>query len=268
MSDSLIQRLEPANEPLLILVFQQIDDSMLARIAEADFRCDAGTHLKALYQIRAGNIPIPMPWNPGLVFDLVQWTEPSDPTCKDVPMETVGHWTRLFACAVLVQASIELENYEYKTEDWQYIDEDHTIAQFLDSALKLGHDTSLAALRFLGWRMQYQMRQPSLDEDTGNCPCYAVAMLLLCVSLDRCDFEIIDFLISVAHSNDEYLPISKIIGESLRSQKWKDMIRRILLESSSSSSAHSNPKLKKFGMELMEGYLKNCHGQSGSLDRL
>jgi hypothetical protein len=250
--DYLFQRLTLDDEPLLKLMAQNVDDSMLTIISEADCGDSADTHLEALHQIKAGNILIPMPWNPGLVLGLTQWTEPDDPTHSDVPMGAVGHWIRLFACTVLIRASIELENYDYKTEDWMYLDEDHTIIQFLESALQLGHDVSLAALRFLGWRMQYQVKRLPIDEDIGNGLYYAVAMLLLCVSLDECDPEIINFLISIAHSNDEYLPISKVLAKSLRSQKWKDIIRRLLVEPTNSSTC-LNAKLRKFGIDLMEG---------------
>jgi hypothetical protein len=61
MSDSLLQRLAPADEPLLTLIFQHIDDSMLTVISKADFGDSADIHLEALLQIKAGNIPIPMP---------------------------------------------------------------------------------------------------------------------------------------------------------------------------------------------------------------
>lgn len=252
MSDSLLQRLAPADEPLLTLIFQHIDDSMLNVISDADFRDSADIHLEALQQIKLGKIPIPMPWNPGLVLGLMQWAEPDDPTRSDVPSGIVGHWIRLLACAVLIRASIELENYDYQTEDWDYLDQDHTVVQFLESALTLGHDASLAALRFLGWRMQYQIKRLPIDEDIGIGTFYAVAMLLLCVSLDQCDPEIINFLISIAQSNDEYLPIAKMIAESMRSEKWKNLIYKLLLEPTKSPTC-SNLELQNFGMALLKG---------------
>jgi hypothetical protein len=79
-----------------------------------------------------------------------------------------------------------------------------------------------------------------------------MAMLLLYVSLDRCDPELNHFLISVAYANGESLPISKVIAESLRSQKWKDITYRLLLEPKPSSSDCLTPKLQNFGMRLME----------------
>jgi hypothetical protein len=98
--------------------------------------------------------------------------------------------------------------------------------------------------------MQYQIQCALLDEDMGNGLCYAVAMLWLYVSLEWCDPEVVSFLIAVAHTNDEYLPISKILKESQESQKWKDTIHRILLAPTAPPYIRSNPELSKFGMEL------------------
>jgi hypothetical protein len=167
-----------------------------------------------------------------------------------------NHWMRLFACTVLIWASLEPENHQDRGEDWYCIDgEDSTIIQFLDSALHLGDDVSTAALKFLGWRMQCQIQRALIDEDCGYCPCYAVAMLLLCVSLDRCNSEIVIFLISMAYCNSKYIPISREIDCQL-SQKWRDKIDRILLDPMASDYARSNPELHNLGMELM-GDLNN-----------
>lgn len=259
MSTNPLQSLEPADNPLLTLIFQHVDDSMLLEIANADYSDDVDIHLAALHQIRANNIPIPMQWHPGEVLCLTRWTEWDSLNTQDGAISTRNHWMRLFACTVLIWASLEPENYEYKGEDWNHIDgEDSTIIQFLDSALNLGEETSLAALQFLGWRMQCQMQRALLDEDFGNCPCYAVAMLLLWVSLvvgasslkNQCDSEIVSFLISVAHC-DENFPISREIRECQLSQKWRDSIERILLAPTAPDYTRSNPELQSFGMELL-----------------
>jgi hypothetical protein len=223
--------LEPADQPLIDLMVEHIDDAMLLEIARCDYGKDVEIHLAALHQIRAKNIPIPLKWHPGEVLCLTRWTEWDSLKSEDGRTSTRNHWMRLFACAVLIWASHEPENYEDRGEDWNHIDgEQSTIIQFLDGALYFGNDVSIAALKFLGWRMQCQIQAALIDEDFGNCPCYAVAMLLLCVSLNRCNPEIVSFLISMAHHN-EYLPLSKEISECYLSQKWHDMIDRILLDS-------------------------------------
>jgi hypothetical protein len=232
MSTHPLNCLEPSDRPLLDLIVEHIDDSMLAEIAIKDYGHDVDIHLAALHQIRAKNISIPLKWHPGEVLCLTRWTELDSLKSQDGGISTRNHWMRLFACTVLIWASLEPENHEDQGEYWNHIDgEQSTIIQFLDSALYLGNDVAIAALKFLGWRMQGQIQGALTHEDFGNCPCYAVAMILLCVSLNRCDPEIVSFLISMAYCNNEYLPLSKEINECQRSQKWQDMIDQILLDS-------------------------------------
>jgi hypothetical protein len=242
--------LEQSDRPLLDLIFEHVDDAMLLEIARCDYGDDVEIHLAALHQIRANKIPRPMHWHPGEVLCLTGWTEWDS---QDERVSTRNHWMRLFACTVLIWASLELEDDEDRDEYWYYLDgEDSTIIQLIDSALYLGDDVSIAALKFLGWRMQCQIQRALIDEDFGDCPCYAVAMLLLCVSLDRCNPEIVSFLISMAYCNSEYIPISREI-DCQRSQKWRDTISRILLNPTASDSARLNPELQNLGMELMGG---------------
>jgi hypothetical protein len=243
--------LEPSDRPLLDLIFEHVDDSMLAEIANADYGDDAAIHLEILHQIRADSIPVPLQWCPAEVLCLTRWTEWNNLDPQNGAISTRNHWMRLFACTVLIWASLEPENYENRGEYWDYADgEDSTIIQFFDSALYLGVNVSTAALKFLGWRMQCQIQRALIDEDFGYCPCYAVAMLLLCVSLDRCNSEIVSLLISMACCNSEYIPISREIDCQL-SQKWRDKIDRILLNPMASDYAQLNPELQSLGMELM-----------------
>jgi hypothetical protein len=242
--------LEASDRPLLELIFGHVDDSMLVEIAICDYGHDVPIHLEALHQIRANNIPVPMQWHPREVLELTGWREWDN--LQDEAISTRNHWMRLFACTVLIWASLEPENYEYQSEEWSYTDGGSPIIiQLLDSALYLGDDVSLAALKFLGWRMQCQIQRALIDEDFGDCPCYAVAMLLLCVLLNQCNPETVSFLISMAYCNHEYIPIYREINECQRSQKWRDKICRIFLDPTASNYARSNPDLQRLGMELM-----------------
>ncbi len=174
-----LANLDPSDRPLLDLLFQHIDDSMLVEIAHADYGDDVAIHLEALQQIRSGSIPVPLQWHPAEVLCLTRWTEWDSLNTPELISQR-NHWMRLFVCTVLIWASLEPEDYEYQNENWDYTDgENSTIIQFIDSALNLGDHVSLAALKFLGWRMQCQIERALIDEDFGNCPCYAVAMLLL-----------------------------------------------------------------------------------------
>jgi hypothetical protein len=260
MSTHPLDCLESSDRPLLALVCDRIDDAMLLEIARADYGDDVELHLEILHQIRAGSIPAPLQWHPGEVLCLTRWTEWDSLTARDEAIATRNRWMRLFACTVLIWASLEPENYEYQAGSWDYSEgEDSTIIQFLDSALSLGDDVSIsqseryanAALQFLGWRMQSQIQRALVDEDFGNCPCYAVAMLLLCVSLNRCDTELVNFLITMAYCNSEYIPIFKEINEGQLSQKWRDKISQILLDPAAPEWVRSNPALQSLGIEIM-----------------
>lgn len=259
---SLLEQLEPSDQPLFALIFEHVDDSMLVEIAHADYGEDVDLHLEALQQCRSQNIPIPMPWHPGEVLALTRWTTPEQLKSQGREIEQRGQWMRLFACTVMIWASLEPENYEYSYAHWANLEgEDSTIIQLIDSALSLGDEASVAALKFLSWRMQAQFQRALVDEDEdfGNCPCYAVAMLLLYVSIigeaaalePRSNPEIVNWLISIAHCNREYIPVSREINECLRSQKWQDTIHRILLDPTASNYARSNLELQSFGLELI-----------------
>jgi hypothetical protein len=244
--------LEPSDQPLLDLIFDRVDDSMLAEIAMCDYGHDVEIHLTALHQIRANKIPIPLQWHPGEVLELTRWTEWDSLSPQDGDISTRNHWMRLFACAVLIWASLEPENYEDPDGGWNHIEgESSTIIQLIDSARQLGDDVSTATVRFLGWRMQCQIKRALIHEDFGNCPCYAVAMLLLCVSLNRCNPEIASFLIVIAHCNDEGFSISREIDECQRSQKWRDLIDRILLAPTASDYARTYPALQSLAREMI-----------------
>ena len=245
-----LHQIEPTDRQLLALVFEHVDDGMLIEIAQADYGDDVDLHLAALHQIRANNIPVPIQWHPGEVLGLTRWTDLSNSE-----LAKRGYWMRLFACAVLIWASLEPEDYKYSDPDWNHLEgEGSTIIQFLDSALHLGEETSIAALKFLGWRMECQIKKALVDEDFGECPCYAVAILLLWISLGTShpdNSELVTFLISVAHCNDEYFPISRKINECQLAQKWLEAIRSILLATTASDYVRSNPELQQFGLELI-----------------
>jgi hypothetical protein len=74
MSTNPLERLEPADNPLLTIVSEHVDNSTLLEIAKADYGEDVEIHLVALHQIRANNISFLMQWHPGEVLELTCWT--------------------------------------------------------------------------------------------------------------------------------------------------------------------------------------------------
>jgi hypothetical protein len=254
MSNHPLDCLAPTDQPLLDLIGDRVDDSMLLEIARCDYGDDVELHLAALHQIKANNIPVPMPWYPGEVLCLTRWTE-LDNFAPDKAMLARNHWTRLFACTALIIATLDPEEDEYRDEDWgfhwsQVSGISDTMIQFLDSVLHLGDDVSIAALQFLSWRMQCEIQRASINEDFGECPCYAVAILLLSVSLDQCNDELVSFLIYMAHYDRGSWPISREIDGQL-TQKWRDTIDRILLAPTSIASVRGNLAIQSLAVELM-----------------
>jgi hypothetical protein len=70
MLTNLLDRLKPSDQPLLNLIFKHVDDSMLFDIAKTDYGDDVEIHLEALHQVKAKNIPVPLPWHPAEVLCL------------------------------------------------------------------------------------------------------------------------------------------------------------------------------------------------------
>jgi hypothetical protein len=255
MSNHPLDCLAPTDQPLLDILGDRVDDSMLLEIARCDYGDDVELHLAALHEVKANNISAPMQWYPGEVLCLTRWTE-LDNLALDKAILDCNHWMRLFACTALIIAALDPEEDEYETEDWSFhwnhvSGINDTMIQLLDSALYLGEDVSMAALQFLGWRMQCHIRQASIDEDFSDCPCYAVAILLLCVSLDRCNDELVRFLISMAYYDRGCWPISREI-DGQRTQKWRDTIDRILFAPTAPVAVRENLAIQKLAMELMD----------------
>jgi hypothetical protein len=265
MLTNLLDQFEPSDQPLLDLIFEHVDDSMLLEMARADYGDDVDIHLAALHQIKVKNIPVPLPWHPAEVLCLACWTELDNLITQDdvVPQAKHlierNHWMRLFACTVLIWASLEPENYDDDKGYWYYIEgESSTIIQLFESAVNLGDEATIAALKFLSWRTKSQMERAAIDEDFGKCPCYAIAILLLYVSLlgsaptsNQCDPEIVSFLIAVAHCNNEYIPIQREINDCQRQLKWHDTIHKILLDSTASDYARSNQEIQNFTKKIL-----------------
>ena len=214
------------------LVFKHVDDSMLREIAQADYGMDADAHLRALNAVKTDNLPVPMPWEPREVLELVRWSEPEDLKWKPSSAGARGHWMRLFSCAVLLRAASESEN------DGYFLGEDSTIIQRVDSVIMLGKKSSQAALSFLLWCNQYRELH---DGDTGY---FAEAILCLAVSLGQCDAEMGHSLIAAAKCDDANP--TAMFRDCQKAQTWKDVVRRTLVEASA-----GNKEIEEFGRALI-----------------
>lgn len=160
-------------DDLLSALRRQIDDDMLHEIAAADYGNDLEEHLAALRPIRdAGEIALPLPWEPREVLELIRWSEPDDPQWRPGGAGWRGQLMRAFACTVLLRAGAEPEQAPYGNG------ENQTLAQLLASLLELGHEEQEAGLRFLRWCAE---RIPAGME----LPFYRTGQLILAVHLHR-----------------------------------------------------------------------------------
>ena len=124
---------------------------MLWDIAEADYGMQAEEMFPLLGALRdTGKIPAPMPAQLIEVLELTRWCnpdEPNRPPFQPGPSGARRHHTRLFACAVLMRASVE------PFFGYTGINEDATLAQCIASAIALGEELSEASACFLTWQL-------------------------------------------------------------------------------------------------------------------
>lgn len=214
----------PDSEPLLNLVLQHVDDSMLQAMAAADYGQDTDAHLAALRGITRGVLPIPLEWVPREVLELTRNTKPNDDR---------GHWLRVFACMNLLRAQ-EPPHHE------QFLAEEATILRLTSSALALGPDCGRAARSFFAWCLQRQPRADWLD------PYLAIAILLLSVRLETPTESLVDGVIDVVRSSPA--EVWELFDGKCCSAAadWKSMIRETLV-----SEGESAGKISRFGSYLL-----------------
>jgi hypothetical protein len=156
----LIAAFPPSEDVLLACARRAIDDEMLVEIAGADDGTDFDAHLAALRPIRdQGIVPVPLAWRPGEVLELIRWSNPDDPESKPGGTGLRSHQMRAFACAALLRAGAEPENYYYDRPG----SSESSLGLCLLSAKALGEEMSEAVARFLTWRI-LRMRNWSHSE--------------------------------------------------------------------------------------------------------
>lgn len=174
----LLARFLQERQTLLGLLAPFIDDAMLRTIADADYGMDADAHLAALRRIHAGEILIPLAWEPREVLELVRWSEPEQPHSRwDHAGEgRAGHLQRAFACTALLLAAAVPENRERLLGG-----ENATIIQLIASLLMLEEAMPRAGLRLLSERLL------DLDLEDDERPFFALGILLLAAALPEPD---------------------------------------------------------------------------------
>lgn len=146
----LLAAFPPSRTALLDRVRQDVDDDMLRVISRADYGNEADKLFPQLVRIRdTGQIPVPMYGWLDEVLTLTRWSDPDHPNrppYEPGPTGISGHWTRLFACAVLMLRSVI-------DTDWEDNAADSTLARCLASAGVLPDDVNAALASFLVWRL-------------------------------------------------------------------------------------------------------------------
>jgi hypothetical protein len=130
-----------------------VDDEMLIVIARADYGHMANEMLAELRPIRdQGNLPTPISYQLGEVLELTRWSDPDHPNAPPFepgPSGSIGHYIRLFACAVLLRAAAEPC---YRYEDMGH---DSTLSRSFDSAMILGTEMEEALACIVTWRLSH-----------------------------------------------------------------------------------------------------------------
>lgn len=148
----LLAAFPPSKTALLDRVRRDVDDDMLWVIARADYGYKAEELFPPLVQMRdSGQIPVPMSGWLDEVLTLTRWNDPDHPNRRT---GIAGHWTRLFACAVLMLRSVI-------DTDWDDNAADATLAQCLASARVLPDDVNAALGSFLVWRISRAAWNPN-----------------------------------------------------------------------------------------------------------
>jgi len=155
--ERVLDALDPQPDALLRLLAPEIDDSMLEEIAGADHGVDFEEHLAALRRIRdEGHVFEPTGMVPGEVLEIIAirdidsgW-DPRSPRPR-------AHAIRLFACAAIARAAGAPENRD------RFLAEDRAALHLAASAIVLGREHAVAALRSLAWRLAVLSRDGDSD---------------------------------------------------------------------------------------------------------
>jgi len=174
MKETYTQFIQPNADKLLRLISENIDDSMLLEIAEADYGYDYEKHLVALKEIRdIAKIPMPIEWHPQEVLELIRWSMPDDPEWKPGSTGMRGYFMRAFCCAALLRAQGEPVNYELMPSM------NDSLVILLDSIEKLGNEYEEATLEFLVWFLG------RFNQDDEEYPFILLALLYLALKVRK-----------------------------------------------------------------------------------
>jgi hypothetical protein len=177
MTDILIS-FSPNADNLLRGVARQVNDSMLAEIAAADYGSSFHENLVHLRRLRdQASFATPMRWNPREVLELIRWSQPDDPNWKPGSPGERGHWMRAFACSALLRAAGVQENVDLR-EGWN-----QTLIQLIDSLRAIAPELYQPAAAFLAWLIP----RSKDDKNTEELGFFFVGLLWFALHLQATD---------------------------------------------------------------------------------
>jgi hypothetical protein len=248
-----VARPDPAADALLALLRDQVDDTILQEISLADYGQDADAHLAALRAIHeTGEIPVPLPWEPKEVLELIRWSEPDQADWKPGGTGLRGHLMRAFACATLLRAAADPAEAAYADG------ENQTLAQLLASVMRLGEEVQRAALRFLSWRVETVQAGCEL-------PFFRLAQLMLAVHLHALpDPELGELAAQVAAdeaaeraANEPCIAdVRWLLGltfHQIRHAAWVRLTNELLQESASIQDAAARGAVEELALQVLCG---------------
>lgn len=144
--DELLSAFPPAARAALDLARRHVDDDMLMVIARADYGLEAGERFAELRPIRdTGDLSEAVTFPLHEVLSLTRWSQVNGPEDGSETRRR-QHRIRSFACATLLLSSGQSDGPGDETDD-------SSLGLLLASALVLGDEWSLAAARFVTWRL-------------------------------------------------------------------------------------------------------------------
>jgi hypothetical protein len=252
---ALLTAFPPSADLLLDCVRRHTDDATLMEVAGADYGYKADDRMEELRPIRDdGVIPAQMGFRLAEVLRLTRWCTPEKPDSHPFapgPTGRSGHFARMFACAVLLRARAEPANEHLDTAD------DATLAQCLASAKVLGEEFSLAAARFLTWRI------PSIALDPDPL-WFMLGLLLLAVRLRSGRFadsvlgEVADWVMEAEarfreeNPSNPANPMPAPFG--VQSGFWQPLAAELSSEAEAIATANIREKLQLCGLLLEQAW--------------
>lgn len=234
-----------------------ITEDMLAEIARADYGTGFEDHLQALRRLRDRDISDqPMAWEPQEVLNLFRWSEfGDDRTGREQRTEQAFHLMRAFCCALILEASVTPANHE------EFVGNNQTLIQLLESARVLGPDDEARLPAFIAWLIP---RAPAFEDEVGF---YGIAFVSTVVRhgrkadddanflikvIDACEAEFEKLLITwtdpVNNNGDRWLLGWTHFNQ--RHGKWEQLGRQLSIEAENIEQEQLRKRLKRLSSWL------------------